>query len=234
LGSSQDALDRVMSTIRGATPASTAFVRDILADLVRSRGALGIIGISTLLWVGSEIVVTLENAMNVVWEVEARPFWKSRLLAIGVTMLMIVLGLSSIAATWVMAAVRGKDIWGVGNQAWLWTLAGIFLPAVLGFGLFLLFYKLLPNTTVSWKKAAIGAAFAAIAWELAKQIFGFYLNNIANYSSLYGSLAGLVILIVWVYYSAIIILVGAEIVSMAQHKQDEAKHIKPPAYKAAA
>lgn len=219
LGSSDTALHKVMGLVSGASPSSVDLVQGILQELIKSRGALGLIGALALLWTGSQLNVTLEAALNAAWGAPPRPYWESRLLALGFVVLLLALGLSSLGLSWVMAALRGTDLLGLGRQQWLWSVAGLLLPLLLSFALFLLIYKILPNIRVSWKTAALGAAFAALAWELAKQAFGFYLNRFANYASLYGSLAGIIILVVWVYYSAMIILIGAEIACLARGKQ---------------
>ena len=69
-------------------------------------------------------------------------------------------------------------------------------------------YKFLPSASVSWKAALVGGAFAAIAWEVAKRGLAVYLLH--PNKSLYGELGNLIIFILWVYYSMMILLLGAE------------------------
>lgn len=75
---------------------------------------------------------------------------------------------------------------------------------------FSLIYKYMPNTRTSWSYILPGAILAAFLFEVAKQAFIIYLNNFANYQNVYGSLASVIILLVWIYYLALILVLGAE------------------------
>jgi len=75
---------------------------------------------------------------------------------------------------------------------------------------FLLLYKLIPNTRTYWRYVWPGALLAAILFEIARTMFIFYINNLANYQLIYGSIASIIVLLVWIYYSAFIMILGAE------------------------
>jgi membrane protein len=77
--------------------------------------------------------------------------------------------------------------------------------------LFALLYQYLPARHVPWKAAFLGAGVAALLWQVTKIGFAFYLAYVHSYDRLYGPLAGLVILVIWTYYSMSILLLGAEI-----------------------
>lgn len=215
---SQEGIDRILDAIATTVPASTDTVREVLRELMQARGTIGIIGLLSLLWTGSRIILMLEMALNIAWEATPRSFLKSQLMALGATVLFGAIGLASVGLVWLAAVARGTNYLGLEQQTWVWTIVGILVPMLLSFVMFLLLYRILPNTKVRWKSAALGALFTTIAWEVAKQGFGFYLHHLANFAYLYGSLAGLIILIIWVYYTSIIILIGAEIASLAQGK----------------
>ena len=83
--------------------------------------------------------------------------------------------------------------------------AFLMIPAV-----FLLLYKLIPDTKTYWRYIWPGALLAAILFEIARTLFIFYLENFANYQLIYGSIASIIILLVWIYYSAFIMTLGAE------------------------
>ena len=82
---------------------------------------------------------------------------------------------------------------------------------------FLLIYKLLPNTKTYWRYIWPGALTAAILFEIARTLFIFYLEHYANYQLIYGSIASVIILLVWVYYSAFIMVLGAEFTYQYSH-----------------
>jgi membrane protein len=75
---------------------------------------------------------------------------------------------------------------------------------------FLLLYKLIPNTRTYWRDVWPGALLAAILFEFARYLFIVYINSFANYQLLYGSIASIIALLVWIYYSAFIMILGAE------------------------
>lgn len=76
------------------------------------------------------------------------------------------------------------------------------------FGLLLLFNKLIPNVRLSWGDALPGAAFSAIGWVLTSAGFSFYVDNMARYSLLYGSLGALIVLMLWLYLTGLIMILG--------------------------
>ena len=99
-------------------------------------------------------------------------------------------------------------------QGLLWV-AGIVINAAL----FTMIYRYLPSPSanVSWRDARFGGAIAAVLWEVAKQGFAWYLRNLggaASYDKLYGSLGGIFLLVFWIYYTSMILLLGAEIAKL--------------------
>jgi len=92
---------------------------------------------------------------------------------------------------------------------------------------FVLCYLILPDRRIGWRPALIGGVAAGMLWELAKQGFAFYVANFVDYNSIYGSLGGLVILVMWVYLSAVMLLLGAEVASVSADWS--AKSVQSPA-----
>jgi membrane protein len=78
------------------------------------------------------------------------------------------------------------------------------------FLVFLLLYKFIPNTKTYWRGVWPGALLVALLFELARTLFIFYLDNIANYQLIYGSITSIIVLLVWIYYSSLIMILGAE------------------------
>jgi len=77
--------------------------------------------------------------------------------------------------------------------------------------MFLLMYRYLPPRKIHWSTAVVAATFAAVLFELLKLAFGWYVTNVADYRSTYGNLATLVVLILWIYYSATVFILGGEV-----------------------
>ena len=88
------------------------------------------------------------------------------------------------------------------------------LPAlIISFSIFMAIYKFLPNTKTYWRFIWVGALLAAILFEVSKGLFLWYLENFAQFDQLYGNLASVVILMIWTYISAMILIAGAELSS---------------------
>ena len=75
---------------------------------------------------------------------------------------------------------------------------------------FLLLYKSVPNTKTYWRYVWPGAFLAAVFFEMARTLLVLYIENYANYQLIYGSIASIIVLLVWIYYSAFIMILGAE------------------------
>jgi membrane protein len=93
-----------------------------------------------------------------------------------------------------------------------------FGPPACAWLMFLLMYQFLPQERVQWGKAIIGAGVAAVLWELSRIVFADLVAHSAGYGKLYGSLAGTVVMTVWMYLSAIIMLLGAELSVVLQER----------------
>jgi len=76
---------------------------------------------------------------------------------------------------------------------------------------FTLLYKYIPNRRLTFKEVLPGAIFSTIGWLLASMLFSFYVNNFGNYSKTYGSIGGIIVLLIWLYLSSVIIILGGEI-----------------------
>jgi membrane protein len=96
--------------------------------------------------------------------------------------------------------------------------------------MFSVIYRYLPSPSanVTWKAAGIAGGIVALLWEAAKQAFAFYTSKYANYDKVYGTLGGVVGLVFWIYYTSMILLLGAEIANLYGDAQ-RAKRKKSPA-----
>jgi len=231
LGSPERAQEIVFSYMRQGVPALRGTsgemqVQSLLEGVVRGRGAATGIGIVILLWTGTTGIAVLDQAINVAWRVQQRRgFLATRVRAVLVMLLLGVLLATSFGITVVVDAVRHSHVAVLGHTPgeWsrMWTFLGYLLPFVVTVVAFTVGYRVLPNTKVPIRIAFVGGLFAGVAWEAAKLGFGWYVANVAAYSKVYGSLAGIILFLVWINYSAIITILGAELASIAagRHRQ---------------
>lgn len=218
LGSSEEANQMATSFIGNLFPRSSDIVIRQVQDISRRAGVLGWLGIVSMVWTASVIFSSLEYAMGVVFRVERRrSFVRSKLLALAMvpaSALIFFLSLSVTAVSEFMprfnVRVLGMDL---ADSALLEFLVGYLFPYLILALAFTAIYKIIPHTTVSVRHALAGGASCAFLFELAKHFFTWYIGRTPQYNIIYGSLEAIVILVVWAFYSASILLFCAEVVS---------------------
>jgi len=197
-------------------PASGELVRANIGQILRVRGTVSIVALLGLLWSASGVFTALDRVINRAWDVsELRPFWQQKLLAFSMIAGAGGLLLVSIVSTTFFNVIRRLRLPLTGWQLfgkWLIfpKLLSTLLPVVLTILILLLLYKILPSTTVRWSDVWLGALLTGLGWELAKYLFTWYLANFASYNLVYGSVALLIGFLAWSYYTAVILILGAE------------------------
>ena len=204
-----------------------------LASLVGEQGAKGIsslleaankphegivataLAIVTLVFGATGVFVQLQDALNTIWEVKPKPgrgvwgFLRQRLLSLAMVfgigfLLLVSLVLSAgLAATgkWFESSMPGGEA--------VWQVLNFIISFVVIAAMFTLMFKYLPDVKIAWKDVWLGGALTALLFTLGKFALGMYLGR-SSVSSAYGAAGSLVILLLWVYYSAQILFFGAE------------------------
>jgi membrane protein len=167
-----------------------------------------------LLFGATGAFVSLQSALNRAWEVEPDParggvknFLMKRLLSIGMMLVVAFLLLVSLALTAALSAAGGV-IFGA-----LPTVVSQVLNFLLSFAvitlLFAAMFKVLPDAEVAWRDVWVGAVFTAALFTIGKFAIGFYIGT-SNPGNAFGAAGALAVLFVWIYYAAIIVMLGAE------------------------
>lgn len=176
-----------------------------------TRGVSGIVGVLGLVWASLQIYLNAAVAMNAAWEaVETRSWLRLRMVALS---LLVVSGLFLVFS--LVSTAYGSYLahYGPARAVPGWTLIiEVFTESVATAGgsvMFAVVYRFLPNTYVSWRSAFVGGGTAGVAWEIAKKGLATYLLH--PNVSLYGNLANVIIFVLWLYYSMMILLIGAEV-----------------------
>lgn len=166
--------------------------------------AIGIIG---TIFVAIILFITVEQSFAIIWGVRKRPFLKSFTLFTGIIFwIPFLIGLSLY-----FSAEISSRVGIVGRKM------DIFLPLILTFAAFFLAYAFIPNTKVNLKWAMIGAAISSVFWEVAKTIFNRIVFSSTNYQNLFNALGALPYLLIWLYISWLIILLGVVITYCGQN-----------------
>jgi membrane protein len=212
-----DLMDRLMQYVSQAMPGDAAsIVERTLQEIVAgASGGLLSIGVLGALWAGSNGMSSIMSALNAAYDVkEARPWWKARALAITLTV-----GFSIFIISALVLIVFGPKIGqtvagrvGLGEVFTLvWNVVSIPIVMVLvliGIGLV---YYLAPNVEQHWRWVTPGSVVALALWLAASFGLRLYVTNFANYNATYGSIGGVILLMLWLYLSGLAILLGAEV-----------------------
>jgi membrane protein len=181
-----------------------------------------IIGTVTLVFAAIGVVVQLKEALNTVWNVKQKPgggiwgFARSYVFSLAGVVALGFLLLISMLITAGLAAV-GKSLGNVVPEALLHVVEFVVSFAVISL-LFAMMFKWLPDTHVAWRDVWLGAIGTAVLFEIGKYVIGLYIGK-QGLESTYGASASIVVVLIWVYYSAQIVLFGAEFthVCVLQH-----------------
>ena len=190
-----------------------------IKSIVENRSAAGfafVLGLAAALWSASGYVGAFTRASNIIYETpEGRPFWKLRPLQIGVTLAMIImmalLAVGLVLTGPVVEAVANPiglsstavDVWNVAKWP---VMAAIFILMVD------VLYYTTPNVKLrGFKWVTPGAILSIVVWAIASALFAFYVSNFSSYDKTYGTLAGLVVLLLWFWITNLAILFGHQL-----------------------
>jgi membrane protein len=217
-------IEQQMQAVSGALPQEAAtIVTDQARKVAQGTGtglslaAVG--GLLLSLYSASAAVKALVEGLNIAYdEEEKRGFVRYNLVAFGLTLAMIVMFLVSLALVAVLPAViAGLGLGGVlgGLIAFLrWPLLAGFVMAALA-----VLYRYAPSRDApQWNWVSPGAIVATLVWIVGSVAFSIYVRNFASYNETYGSLGAVIILLMWFWLSAFIVLMGAELNAEAEHQ----------------
>jgi membrane protein len=201
-------------------PVAPQSVTEIIQRLQRDSGdasaVLAALGIFGAVWAGSGAMGSLVKAVNRAYgRIETRPIWKVR----GIALILVLASGTVLAGMLLLIVLGGKVGDAIAAKAgygdafnWLWNLARWPIAFVVILVLFALIYYLGPNLEQrSWKWITPGSLIGALAWLALSGLFALYTSFSDSYSRTYGALAGGIILLLWLNYSAWAVLFGAEL-----------------------
>jgi membrane protein len=204
-------------------PGAFDIVREQIARIVsKSGGTLTVgfaLGLGLALWSANAAMKAIFDALNVIYEEdEKRSFVMLNLESLAFTLGAIVAALLAVAAVVVFPLILA--LFGIAriNPLLISLLRWPLLLLMIVFGLALL-YRFGPSRrNAEWRWVSVGSVFAALAWIAGSMAFSYYLANFANYNATYGSLGAVIGLMMWMWLSAIVVLVAAEINSEIEHQ----------------
>ncbi|NLX09422.1 MAG: YihY/virulence factor BrkB family protein [Chloroflexi bacterium] len=202
--------NQIDGVLRLFLPQSTAsFLQDNIAEVLEQRSPLGIVAGITLLWSALGVFSSLSSALSRTFrDTNPRNTWQQRLFGVTMMAALATLLLASLATTVIFGLIDLLVFYR--SASWV-TMGALVIPLSLSVSIFAFLYRFVPRRRVRWDAIWAAAFLGGGAWELAKRAFAWYLDNLATYNLVYGSVAAIIVLMLWAYLSAIIIILGAEI-----------------------
>jgi membrane protein len=212
-------MPELMTYLRNVLPADAlSMVQRFLTQVAEGSGAniLSIGGLGAL-WASSSGVTAIMDALNIVFDVkeDGRSFWRIRLTAI-----LLTIGLAGFVILSMALVLYGPtigrwiaDLMGFGVAfTWMWNV--LQWPVIAGLMLIVVaaIYHICPDRRYKrWRWVTPGSLFAVLMWLLVSLGFKAYVDNFGDYNKVYGSIAGVIVLMLWFYWSGMVLLLGGEI-----------------------
>ena len=209
----QARLDRMLSD---EFPGSADFLRSNIEALIDLRGAAGVASVLGLLWSASKMFGALSRGINLALGIpKDHPFYLSRIRYFVMTVVVSVLLFGAVAVSMAVDVFTQIDLsrFGVDAPTYEW-LGGHAASFVFVLSVLLLLYSIVPYRRPPWRELLPGAVAAAALFEIGKALFVIYLENAGSLQAVYGSLTSVIVLLLWLYFSARVLLFGAELIAV--------------------
>ena len=212
---SQAAQARVIDLVTETLPGSADLVKGNVEDVVRTRGTLGLVGLVGLFWTASSGIGAITRAINrTLGARRPHPAFLSKVRHFLTTVAVSVFLIVSVGVTASLEVLANLDLTALGRlgvePGTVESFAGWLTGFLFAFLTFALIYKVTPYIETRWRQVVPGALLGAAVFELGKRGFLLYLGRVANFEAVYGSLSSIIVLLLWLYVSALVLLLGAE------------------------
>ncbi|WP_343841938.1 YihY/virulence factor BrkB family protein [Salinibacillus aidingensis] len=209
-------VEQMMSLVGSYVPGDTMnFIEQNIGQLMDNKnGQLLSIGLISTLFIASNGINALIRVINLTYEIHPkRSFISARLISMVLTVAMYLVIITALLLP-VFGEVLGIYVFsffGAGDEFLrVWEAMRWVISAIVMLFIFIFLYKISPEKRVTLTEALPGAIFATFGWQLVSFIFAFYVENFGHYDARYGSLGAMIVLMIWLYLSALIIILGGE------------------------
>lgn len=226
---SDDLIGRIVTMLQGVAPRDVVgIIRDQLSRITASpQGGILTFGVAAALWSSSAAMVAVIEALNKAYDVDdGRPWWKQRLTAILLTIGVALFILLSFALVLAGPELAGwiANRFGFGAVfEWTWKIVQwpiVFALVATGVGLV---YYFAPDVDQDFVWLTPGSVLATLLWLLTSLGFRIYVTNFGSYTETYGVIGGVMVLLLWLYLTGLVIVVGAEMNAEIEHASPHGK-----------
>lgn len=215
-GVQADVIDAITRSLP-LSAAGTQDVRDLLQTTTGGLSTLGLFGFVGVLYSASGMMAAIRTAINAAFDVEdTRPFLKGKLVDLSLVGAAALAVTASLALTVTVRVLRTQARTTAGidlSAGWVSVVVGVALPFVIACGIVFAVLRFVPAAEVASRHAAVVAAVVTALFVIAQNLFALYVSNFADYNAIYGSLGAIVAFMFFVYLSALLLLLGAEVTS---------------------
>jgi membrane protein len=227
------ARDFVVDRVTNTLPLAGSDVARLIDRAIEARGGVTIVGVVLLVWSALGVFGALAGGISRVFTgTPRRPFWKERAIGLALLGATAVVAIASVALGFVTQLVEDAlssrvTLPGVGP---LFATIGLVISAALIFFSFLIVYRVVPTRPLPLRHAVPGALVATLLWTILRIGFIFYATRVAKYDTVFGPIGTAVSLLVFLYFSSVVLLFGAEVSrASAQELEPDRRPAEEPA-----
>ncbi len=233
-GSSNEAVDAVMAAARRLIPQATGpEVEQFLGTLIKSRHVAGLVGIGILLWLAIEAFdVIISSLTTLTEEREHRSFLRRKFIALVLVCTAGFLLVGTLMGSWVIAAWPNiQQLLGFEVPLPSFLTAPGFprdIAAILMVVLLIIVYLIAPARQIRWPATVVGASIAAACWHGTRLLLNWFVRHYLRTNLLFGMLSGAIVFILWIFYTAIILLLGGMLADILDRSWSSPKNSHSP------
>lgn len=182
-------------------------IQESIAEALNQSGSFTLLALAGVIWSALGLFSNLTSSLDLIFQSPSgRSLWRKRVLAFFMTTILIALVVTSFLTSGILFLIDALTV----SNTWI-SIGTFFLPFGLNMVMFVLLFRYVPSRFVHWDAVWPAAIFGAVALELAKALFAWYLSTLANFQFVYGSIATVIIFLLWAFLTASIFLLSAEI-----------------------
>ena len=221
LYSDREVLTHIRRYLERAFPSLAPRIMKNILRVIHDRKIVGILGIGGLIWTSTWVFSSLRTALNIVFQAEkGRGILRGKAIDLFMIFLAGFFLLATLLFTSAITFIQGYRLSSFLNLGpIIQFILKYIIPFFFTFWMCFLIYKIIPNRKIHFKTALQAAFFTSLLWEVAKQLFGWYVLHLGRFSMVYGSLSTLAIFFLWIYYSSAILLLGGDVAFLLEKER---------------